>query len=103
MSVEKHKHTHHHKWHQGNIKAEFTLGAFYFNGEIAEYSFVKSYYWFKQVLKYVNDELLFHMLPNDIYISTMTITCKINNFKFNCENIARYVDLSYDGIIILFL
>jgi TATA-box binding protein (TBP) (component of TFIID and TFIIIB) len=47
---------------------------------------------------YVEGELLLNLLPAEIYISTMTATCKINNFKFNCENIAKYIDLSYDGI-----
>lgn len=52
-----------------------------------------------QIFKdYVEEELVFKMLPNDIYISTMTVTCKIDNIKFNCENIARYIDLSYDNI-----
>jgi outer membrane receptor for monomeric catechols len=37
-------------------------------------------------------------LPNDIQISTMTIICKIN-IIFNVENIAKYIDLSNNGII----
>jgi TATA-box binding protein (TBP) (component of TFIID and TFIIIB) len=48
--------------------------------------------------EYVEGELLLHLLPVEIYISTMTATCKINDFKFNCENIAKYIDLSYDDI-----
>jgi TATA-box binding protein (TBP) (component of TFIID and TFIIIB) len=48
---------------------------------------------------YVGDELLYHLIPKDINISTMTATCKINDFKFNCENIAKYIDLSYDDIV----
>jgi TATA-box binding protein (TBP) (component of TFIID and TFIIIB) len=48
--------------------------------------------------RYIDDELLLSNIPKDIYISTMTVTCKIENFKFNCENIARYIDLSYDDI-----
>lgn len=36
--------------------------------------------------------------PKELYISTITVTCKIKNINFNRENIARYVDLSYDGI-----
>lgn len=48
--------------------------------------------------KFLEDELVFNMLPDDIYISTMTVTCKIGDIKFNCENIARYIDLSYDDI-----
>lgn len=47
---------------------------------------------------YVEDELIFKMMPKDIYISTMTVTCKMNDMKFNCENIARYLDLSHDDI-----
>jgi TATA-box binding protein (TBP) (component of TFIID and TFIIIB) len=47
---------------------------------------------------YVEQELLLTQLPKDIYVSTMTATCKINDLKFNCENIARYIDLSYDDI-----
>jgi TATA-box binding protein (TBP) (component of TFIID and TFIIIB) len=48
--------------------------------------------------EYVEKELLLNLLPEEIYISTMTATCKINDFKFNCENIAKYIDLSYDDI-----
>lgn len=37
-------------------------------------------------------------LPEDVTISTMTLTCKIAT-KFNCENIAKYVDLSTSRIL----
>lgn len=37
-------------------------------------------------------------LPDDISISTMTITCKIDTF-FNVSNIGKYIDLKYNGII----
>jgi TATA-box binding protein (TBP) (component of TFIID and TFIIIB) len=47
--------------------------------------------------EYVEGELLLNLLPAEIYISTMTATCKINDFKFNCENIAKYIDI-YDDI-----
>jgi TATA-box binding protein (TBP) (component of TFIID and TFIIIB) len=40
----------------------------------------------------------FDKLPDDISISTMTITCKIDT-EFNVTNIGRYIDLKYDGII----
>lgn len=46
----------------------------------------------------IKTELQAHMFPKEIYISTMTVTCAINNLEFNCANIARYVDLSYDNI-----
>lgn len=48
--------------------------------------------------KYLEEELLFNFLPKDIYVSTMTISCEIVGMEFNCENICKYVDLSYDGI-----
>jgi TATA-box binding protein (TBP) (component of TFIID and TFIIIB) len=44
------------------------------------------------------NELQPQLFPKNIYISTMTVTCTINNLKFNCENIAKYVDLSYDNV-----
>lgn len=44
------------------------------------------------------DKLKFDKLPSDITISTMTLTCKINT-TFDCRNIARFVDLSYAGIL----
>jgi TATA-box binding protein (TBP) (component of TFIID and TFIIIB) len=37
-------------------------------------------------------------LPEDIKISTMTLVCKLDTI-FNCKNIARFIDLSYDGIL----
>ena len=37
-------------------------------------------------------------LPDDLKISTITMTCKVDT-KFNLENISRYVDLSQNGII----
>lgn len=37
-------------------------------------------------------------LPEDVKISTMTITCKIAT-KFNCENIAKYIDLDINRIL----
>lgn len=40
----------------------------------------------------------FDKLPEDIAISTMTITCKIDTI-FNVMNIGRYIDLKYDGIV----
>lgn len=40
----------------------------------------------------------FNKLPEDISISTMTITCKIDT-KFNVTNIGKYIDLKYNGIV----
>lgn len=37
-------------------------------------------------------------LPEDVTISTMTLTCKIAT-KFNCENIAKYIDLNMSRIL----
>lgn len=34
-----------------------------------------------------------HLIPKEIYVSTMTVTCKFENLKFNCCNIAKYLDL----------
>lgn len=36
--------------------------------------------------------------PEDVIISTMTITCKLNS-EFNVKNIGKYVDLSRNGIV----
>ena len=44
------------------------------------------------------ESLGIHTLPSDISISTMTLACKMNT-KFNCRKIAKYIDLSYDGIL----
>lgn len=37
-------------------------------------------------------------LPDDVTISTMTITCKIDT-EFNVTNIGKYIDLKYNSII----
>jgi hypothetical protein len=37
-------------------------------------------------------------LPKEIYISTMTVCCKINTI-FNVENIAKYIELSHNDIL----
>lgn len=51
-----------------------------------------------KIVKSINEKLGFDKLPSDILISTMTLTCKIDT-EFNCRNIARYIDLSYGGIL----
>jgi len=49
--------------------------------------------------KYINDEeLMLGQISKDIYISTMTISCKIRDIEFNCENICKYIDLSHDCV-----
>ena len=40
----------------------------------------------------------FDKLPDDVSISTMTITCKIDA-EFNVTNIGKYIDLKYNGIV----
>lgn len=37
-------------------------------------------------------------LPDDVSISTMTITCKIDT-EFNVTNIGKYIDLKYNSIV----
>lgn len=44
------------------------------------------------------DALDIKKLPDDVFISTMTICCKMN-IQFNVHNIAKYIDLKPDGII----
>lgn len=36
--------------------------------------------------------------PDDVTISTMTIVCSVATI-FNCGNIARYIELKYDGVL----
>ena len=38
------------------------------------------------------------VLPNDVTINTMTVICD-TDIKFNSSNIAKYIDMSPDGII----
>ena len=40
----------------------------------------------------------FEKLPDDVYINTMTIVCNIN-LSFNVSYIAKYIDMSKNGII----
>jgi TATA-box binding protein (TBP) (component of TFIID and TFIIIB) len=42
-------------------------------------------------------ELKIHLKPKDVKISTMTVTCKADT-KFNCKNIALYIELSKSNI-----
>lgn len=44
------------------------------------------------------NELNIEKLPSDVTISTMTIICKLNT-TFNCENIARYINLDLNKIL----
>lgn len=49
----------------------------------------------KQKLLFNND---LELLPEDVLISTMTVTCKLNTI-FNVGNIARYIDLKHSAIM----
>lgn len=52
----------------------------------------------KQLVNDSNIKIGFNKLPSEIVITTMTFCCN-TGVKFNCENIARYVDLMYCGIV----
>ncbi len=43
------------------------------------------------------DALIIKKLPDDVFISTMTVCCELD-IEFNVDNIARYIDLKADGI-----
>ena len=43
------------------------------------------------------DALVIKKLPDDVFISTMTVCCELE-IEFNVDNIARYIDLKSDGI-----
>jgi len=43
------------------------------------------------------DALIIKKLPDDVFISTMTVCCELE-IEFNVDNIARYIDLKSDGI-----
>ena len=42
--------------------------------------------------------LIIKKLPEDVFISTMTICCELD-IQFNVDNIAKYIDLQSGGII----
>jgi TATA-box binding protein (TBP) (component of TFIID and TFIIIB) len=44
------------------------------------------------------DALIIKKLPDDVFISTMTVCCELD-IQFNVDNIAKYIDLKSDGII----
>lgn len=46
----------------------------------------------------LNLKLDMDQLPEDVSISTMTITCKIDT-EFNVTNIGKYMDLKHNGIV----
>jgi TATA-box binding protein (TBP) (component of TFIID and TFIIIB) len=50
-------------------------------------------------IKELNGVIITEKLPIDVKISTMTITCIVKGVIFNLLNIAKYIDLSLDGII----
>lgn len=43
-------------------------------------------------------DLEIHKKPHDVNISTMTTVCSFDT-EFDCKNIAKYIELSHDGII----
>lgn len=52
---------------------------------------------YNSIKKYAVEDLDIKYLPEEVVISTMTMTCKINT-QFYCGNIARYVDLNPNAI-----
>jgi TATA-box binding protein (TBP) (component of TFIID and TFIIIB) len=42
---------------------------------------------------------LYKKSEGQVHISTITLTCKINDIKFHCDNIAKYIDLSENCIV----
>lgn len=58
---------------------------------------IDKYYTNKLKNKIVN-EIKISKLPNDVNISTMTLTCSFP-IKFNVLNIAKYTELRHDGIM----
>jgi TATA-box binding protein (TBP) (component of TFIID and TFIIIB) len=55
-------------------------------------------YIINDIIQNTIDTLMFHLLPDDVNISTMTFVCSLN-VNFNCKNIAKYIDLSYNDIL----
>ena len=53
---------------------------------------------YKKFKKKARTSLGLFNLPDEIYISTMTVCCKIDTI-FNVENIARYIELSQNDIL----
>jgi TATA-box binding protein (TBP) (component of TFIID and TFIIIB) len=48
------------------------------------------------------DKYELQKIPSDVHISTITAKYTMNNISFNCENIARYIELSNDCIVSVF-
>jgi TATA-box binding protein (TBP) (component of TFIID and TFIIIB) len=51
----------------------------------------------EKIRKTILDRIKLDLLPKDVMISVITVSCKLN-VNFNCENIAKYIDLEYKGI-----
>jgi TATA-box binding protein (TBP) (component of TFIID and TFIIIB) len=49
--------------------------------------------------KNLDDKMRLTNIPEEIRVSTLTITCTVKDIVFNCDNIARYIDLSEDGVV----
>lgn len=53
----------------------------------------------KKILKqHIIDALTISKLPDDVFISTMTICCELD-IQFNVDNIAKYIELKTNSII----
>jgi TATA-box binding protein (TBP) (component of TFIID and TFIIIB) len=52
----------------------------------------------KLISKKILDQIQIDILPSDVAINTMTVICNMD-ILFNVSNIAKYIDLSLDGII----
>lgn len=51
-----------------------------------------------QIISSTISKLNLDKLPEEVKISTMTLCCRLDTI-FNCRNIARFIDLTYDGIL----
>lgn len=52
----------------------------------------------KELKQNIIDALTISKLPDDVFISTMTICCELD-IQFNVDNIAKYIELKTNGII----
>lgn len=52
----------------------------------------------KVIKHFIGNKIEIEYKPEDVIISTMTITCKVNS-DFNVQNIGKYIDLNKNGIV----
>lgn len=55
-------------------------------------------YIINDIIQNTINNLMFHLLPDDVNISTMTFVCSLD-VNFDCKNIAKYIDLSYNDVL----